>query len=441
MLRPPGPKPSLIVGNLPIAAPDPLALFSRWAAEYGDIFYYRALWKHVYFLNHPDYIEYVLVRNPRNFMKDPTLRNARWLLGDGLLTSEGEHWRRQRRLIQPAFHRDCIAGFADIMTGCTQDVLSKWHSGAEIDLHREMMQLTLRIVVRCLFSAETVETAEISRSMDILMKGNTGGRQLLPGWVRRLPLPGAAGLRHAAEALDRAVRQIVAQRRATGTVGSDLLGLLLAAREQDGGRMDDRQIRDEVMTFFLAGHETTALAISWAFYALSRNPDAECMLQEELDRVLARGAPALSDVPALVWTEGVIKASMRLYPPAWALGRVAIHDFELGGYRIPKGALIVMSPWLMQRNNRYFSDAETFDPSRWTRSETQNLPHFAYFPFGGGPRQCVGTNFAMMEAILLVAMIARRFTIRIDPSTPVSPVIGFTLRPRNGIPARVVERA
>ncbi len=192
MRSPPGPPPSLLLGNLPIATPNPLELYRHWAGEFGDIFYYRALWKHVYFLNHPEYIEYVLVRNARNFIKDPALRNLRWLLGEGLLTSEGDHWKHQRRLIQPAFHRHAIARFADTMTGCTQDLMSRWRSLAEVDIHREMMQLTLRIVVRCLFGVDAIETSGISSSLDLLARENTGLRILVPAWVRRLPLPGSA---------------------------------------------------------------------------------------------------------------------------------------------------------------------------------------------------------------------------------------------------------
>jgi cytochrome P450 len=422
-----------------LAAPDPLAVLRAWAAQYGDIFHYRAFWTHVYFLNHPDYIEYVLLRNHRNFVKHPALRNVGWLLGQGLLTSEGELWKRQRRLIQPAFHRDCIAGFAEIMTSCTKQTLGCWRAGADVDMHREMMQLTLRIVIRCLFGIETDQTAEISRGMDLLMRQSTGLRLLLPSWLRGL-LPGTGEVRPAARALNRAVCQIIGRRRTAGEERGDLLGLLLAARDEDGECMSDRQIRDEVMTFFFAGHETTALALSWTFYLLSRNPDAERKLHEELDRVVGRRTPALTDLPALAWTDSIIKEALRVCPPAWAVGRVAIRDFELAGYRIPKGSVLVMSPWIMQRDARYFPDPENFNPSRWANSATPVLPRFAYFPFGGGPRQCIGNNFALMEAILLLATIAQQFEIHIDPAESITPVAGFTLRPRKGMPARIAER-
>jgi cytochrome P450 len=440
MRRPPGPKPDSILGNLPLASDDPLGLFSSWAAQYGDIFHYRALWLHAYFLTNPDYIDYLLVRNPRNFTKDRAVRNLRWLLGYGLLTSEGEHWKRQRRLIQPAFHRDRIAGYADVMTGCTRDMLAHWRDGDALDIHREMMQVTLRIVVRCLFGVETNETAAISHSLDLLMKRNTGMRLLTPGWLRRLPLPGTSEARRAVADLNRTVAKIIASRRAAGVEGTDLLGLLMAARDEDAGAMDDRQIRDEAMTFFLAGHETTALTLTWTFYLLSRNPEAAAKLREELDRVLAGRVPVMADLPALVWTESVVKESMRLYPPAWATGRIAAADFELGGYTIPKGSMVIVSPWVMQRQERFFPLAEEFRPERWTNGETQGLPRFAYFPFGGGPRQCIGNNFAMMEAMLVLATIAQTFDVRVDLSKPVVPVTGITLRPRDGMAARMCRR-
>ncbi len=442
MRRPPGPKPASILGNFPMGRKDSLELLTGWAAEFGDIFHYRALWMHVYFLNHPDYIEYVMVRNPRNFTKDPALRNMRWLLGEGLLTSEGEHWKRQRRLVQPPFHRDRIAAYADIMTRCTEDALAHWQDGAELDIHREMMALTLRIVVRCLFSVETDETAAISRALDVLMRGNMGLRLLIPSWLRRVPLPGQAEFRNATQSLDRAVSQIVAARRAAGPEGNadDLLGILMAARDEDGGRMDDRQTRDEVMTFFLAGHETTALALSWTFYLLSRNPEAVSKLHQELAESLEGRAPQFSDLPRLVWTDAIVKEVLRLYPPAWAMGRLVVDTFEIGGYQVPKGSLVVSSQYVMQRSSRYFREPDRFDPARWTTGETQSLPRFVYFPFSGGPRQCIGNNFASMEAVLLLATIAQRFEVRFDPAADIVPVTGFTLRPRGAMSARVIER-
>jgi cytochrome P450 len=435
---PPGPKPTSLLGNMPLSSPDPLGTYSRWAAEYGDIFHYRFLWNHIYFLSNPDHIDYVLVRNASNFIKDRTTRNSRWLLGDGLVISEGELWLRQRRLIQPAFHRDRIAGYAAIMTAYTRDMLAGWRNGAVLDIHREMMQLTLRVVVRSLFGMETGETQAISRSLDLVASNNTGFRLLLPPMLRNLPLPGAREHRRAVDDLNGAVQQIISQHRRSNQQGDDLLAMLMAARDEDGNGMSDKQLRDEVMTFFLAGHETTALALSWALYLLSRNPDAEAKLRQELDRVLGARPAEMSDLPSLVWTDCIIKEAMRLYPPAWAVGRAALKEFELGGYVIPKGAIIAMSQWIVHRDARYFPDPEKFDPGRWMPERAQKLPRFAYFPFGGGRRQCVGNAFATMEAVLALAAIAQRFQVRVAADYVARPMAGFTLRPCGGIPASTI---
>lgn len=431
--RPPGPKPHFLIGNIPLASRDPLAVFSRWAREYGDLFYYRAGWIHVYFLNHPALIESVLVRNYQNFTKDHVVRNSRWLFGDGLLTSEGDYWRRQRRLSQPALHRERIASYASLMTSYAEQMLSNWEDGEVIDIHQEMMNLTLRIVVRALFNVEAEETQEISRALNIVIRNSVGVRMLLPPVLRLLPLPGMFEFRRAVRKLNETVYRIISLRRRNGKDSGDLLSMLIQARDEDGSQMNDKQLRDEVMTFLLAGHETTALALSWAWYLLSHDARAQEKLQQELDRVLGGRMPTISDLPSLMYTEGVIKESMRLYPPAWGVAREVIGDFELGGYRIPEGANIVMSQWIMHRDPRFFSSPESFDPGRWRNEECRNLPRFAYFPFGGGPRQCIGASFAMMEAVLLLAAVAARFEALAVAGQTVMPVPSFTLRPKEGI--------
>ncbi|MGC9987882.1 MAG: cytochrome P450 [Terriglobales bacterium] len=438
--RPPGPKPRFLIGNIPLASRDPLAVFRRWAQDYGDIFYYRAGWIHVYFLNHPDLIESVLVRNYQSSMKDRVVQNSRWFLGNGLLTSEGEHWKRQRRLSQPSFHREKIASYATVMTNYADQMLSHWQDGSVIDIHQEMMKLTLRIVLRALFNVESEETEEISEALNVMLRHSTGLRLLLPPFVRQLPLPGMFEVRRAVDGLNTHVYKIIHLRREHGSEAEDLLSTLMEARDEDGSQMNDLQLRDEVMTFLLAGHETTALALSWAWYLLGQNSRAQQELHEEVDRVLAGRAPNLSDLPSLTCAESVIKESMRLYPPAWAVARQAIRDFELGGYQIPVGANLVMSQWVMHRDARFFSDPEQFDPSRWRTEACLKLPKFAYFPFGGGPRQCVGASFAMMEAILLLATIAGRFQVHAVAGDPVEPVPSFTLRPKHGIRVALKER-
>jgi cytochrome P450 len=441
MLRPPGPKPHFLIGNIPLAGRAPLDTFRRWAALYGDIFYYRAAWLHVYFLNRPDLIEYVLVQNPQNFLKDRVVQNSRWLLGSGLLTAEGDGWKRQRRLIQPAFSRDRIAVYARCMTDSAERMLATWRPGTVVDIHQEMMSLTLRVVMRALFEVETMETGKISQSLNTIMLNSIGGRLLLPPFFRYLPFPGMRDVRRAVDEVNVAVYEIIRQRRNHDQQTSrDLLSILMHARDEDGSRMTDEQLRDEVMTFLLAGHETTALALSWALYLLSQDAGAEEKLHDQVDRALAGRLPSVSDLSSLTFVESVIKETMRLYPPAWSVARTAIADFELEGYRVPARANIVMSQWLMHRDPRFFSEPEQFDPDRWSSSASRNLPRFAYFPFGGGPRQCIGASFATTEAVLILATIARRFQLVPVEKTPVLPVPSITLRPKDPIRMRIEMR-
>ena len=432
--RPPGPRPHFLIGNFPLGSPDPLAVFSGWAREFGDIFYYRAGWIHVYFLNSPELIESVLVTNQQNFRKDRVIQNSRWFLGQGLLTSEGGEWLRQRRLSQPAFHRERLALYARIINACAEEMLDSWKDGENRDVHQEMMQLTLRVVAKVLFSVDVKnESKEVAAALNLLMKHSSGARMLLPPWVRYLPLPFLIRVRRAVRQLDEVVYRIIRERRRSENDNGDLLSMLMSARDEDGSRMTDRQLRDEVMTFLLAGHETTALSLSWAWFLLSENPEAENKLHHELARVLDGKNPSFEDLPRLCYTEAVVKESVRLYPPAWSLARTAAEDFEIGGYLVPAGSNVVMSQWIMHRDPRFFPSPEQFDPGRWFEEPTQRLPRFAYFPFGGGPRYCVGASFAMMEATLLLAAIAQRFRLRMVPGHKVVPVPSITLRPKYGI--------
>ncbi|MCU1296295.1 MAG: cytochrome family protein [Acidobacteriaceae bacterium] len=439
--RPPGPKPHFLIGNMPLASRDPLAVITRWAREYGDIFYYRAGWIHVYFINRPDLVEFVLLRNHANLFKDRVIQNSRWFFGDGLLTSEGEEWKRQRRLTQPAFHRERLGSYAGIMVDYTDEMLSGWRDGAIIDVHQELMNLALRIVVRTLFGVEAEETNKISRALNTMMRHSAGVRLLLPAFARRLPLPGMADVRRAVKDLRDTVSRIINVRRARSEQDSeDLLSLLVAARDEDGSALSVTEVRDQVLTFLLAGHETTALALSWTLYLLSQNPEAENKLHQEVATLLGHRAPNSADVGLLIYTDFVIKESMRLYPPAWSLARQAAKSFEVEGYSIPADANVVMSQWILQRDPRFFRDPVTFNPDRWVEEACQKLPRFAYFPFGGGPRQCIGAGFAMMESVLLLATIAQRFKLRLVEHHPVVPVPGFTLRPKYGIRMTVNQR-
>jgi len=437
---PPGPKPRFLIGNMPLAGADPLARFEAWAREYGDIFHYRAAWLPVYFLNHPDYIERVLVTQQQDFLKDRVIQNSRWFLGQGLLTNEGSSWLRQRRLSQPAFHRDRLAMYAKTIAEYSHEGVSSWRDGEVRDLHQDMMELTLRIVAKLLFGVEVGEqTQRVSHALNLLMKHSSGIRMILPPIVRYLPLPTLIRMRRAISRLDETVYTIIRQRRASGEDTGDLLSMLIAARDEDGTQMSDRQLRDEVMTFLLAGYETTALALSWMWYLLSQNRSAEAELHQELAAVLKGRAATFGDLPQLRFTEAVVKETMRLYPPAWSVAREAAREVEIAGYRIPAGSNIVMSQWIMHRDQRYFPDPHKFDPARWLNGATQRLPRYAYFPFGGGPRLCIGASFAMMEAALVLATIAPKFSFRLLPGHLVKPVPSITLRPQHGIKMSVHE--
>lgn len=409
--------------------------------DYGDIVTMRYYNFRVYFISHPDFIEQVLVAHNRKFIKGRILRKNRRLFGDGLLTSEGDFWLRQRRLAQPAFHRVRIASYADTMVKYADRLLAEWKDGEERDIHAEMMRLTLQIVAKTLFDADVDQDAkEVGRALAALMELNSDFRKLIltPTW---LPTPRNIRAAVAIRRLDKIIFRFIEVRRRSGKDAGDLLSMLLAVRDEDGSRMTDRQLRDEAITIFLAGHETTANALSWTWMLLSQNPAVETKLHAELDAVLAGRTPSLDDLPNLRYTGHVITESMRLYPPAWGMARVAIEDVEIGGYSIPKGCGVSLAQWVVHRDPRWFDAPEEFCPERWEGDLMKRLPRFAYFPFGGGPRQCIGNNFAVMEATLLLAMIAQRFRIRLVPGHPVVPMPSITLRPRHGIRGKLQARA
>jgi cytochrome P450 len=432
--RPPGPAPRFLIGNLPLFNADPLAIYSRWAREFGDIFYYRAAWMDVYFLNHPRLIESALVSQSQNLAKDKVIQNSRWFLGEGLLTNEGSGWLRQRRLCQPAFHRERMASYGYTMSAYAEEMLSTWHDVEVRDIHQEMMQLTMRIVAKVLFGVEVKrDTERVAAALNALMRHTSGGRMIMPPVMRHVPIPALLRVKRAVRELDEIVSRIIRDRRASGEDTGDLLSMLMAARDDDGSGMTDRQLRDEVLTFLLAGHETTAVSLTWTWYLLSQYPEVEAKLRRELDDALRGRTPQLEDLPCLPYTDKVVKESMRLYPPAWSLARTVAKEMDLGGYRLPVGANVVMSQWILHRDPRFFEKPERFDPDRWTPDAIQQLPKFAYFPFGGGPRLCIGASFAIMEANLLLATIAQRFRLQMVPGHAVEALPSITLRPRHGM--------
>lgn len=388
-----------------------------------------------YLVSDPELIEQILITRSREFGKDELTRALSQIVGDGLLVSEGEHWRRQRRLVQPAFHRERIAGYAQAMVQHAGRVRDTWREGQVFDLHAAMMRLTLDIVAATLFSSGVDEAAAdaIAETLDVVMGRFADPTFSFFPWVARLPLPMNRRYAAARERLDAIIRGLISARRASGALHDDLLDMLLRARDEDGSQMSDQHVRDEALILFVAGHETTALALSWAWMLLSQHPRAWDALQTELREVLGDRAPTPADAPALRYTERVILETMRLYPPAWSLGREALADLELGGVPLPRGAQLWFFQWAAHRDPTYFPDPEAFRPERWVNDLQRRLPRGAYFPFGGGPRLCIGQSFAMLEAVLVLATLAQRWRPHVHGQP--QPQFSITLRPRGGMRA------
>jgi cytochrome P450 len=441
----PGPKTLWPGGQMLTFRRDPLGFLTRLARDYGDVARFRIGPQRAFLLSHPDLVRDLLVTHHERFHKGRALQRAKRLLGEGLLTSEGEFHRRQRRLAQPAFHRQRIGSYAATMVEYAERASGRWRDGQGVDVAQEMMRLTLAIVGKTLFDADVESEAdEVGEALTEVME--LFGYLMLPysELLEHLPLPAPRRFRRARARLDSVIYRIIEDRRRSGADRGDLLSMLLLAVDEEGDRtgMTDEQLRDEVMTIFLAGHETTANLLSWAWLLLAENPGAERRLHEELDGVLAGGrAPSAEDVPALRYTEMVLAETMRLYPPAWTLGRLAIADHEAAGYHVPRGSLVLASQYVIHRDPRFFPDPERFDPERFTPEAKAARPQFAYFPFGGGARRCIGEGFAWTEAVLTLASLARRWRPRPLPGRPVRPQPLITLRPApGGLPVRLERR-
>jgi cytochrome P450 len=433
---PPGPRPLFNISNIIAIRRDRFGFLTKLAREYGDLVHFKLGLKHFFLLNTPDHIRDVLVTHNKNFTKGEGVKRGKRLLGNGLATSEGEFHRRQRRLQQPAFHRQQIAGYAATMVEYAARMRDDWREGETREMSREMMHLTLAIACKTLFDTGVESEADeigdsFSNAISFFKFLNLPFSQLL----EKLPLPPVRRFQKAMGRLDATLFRMIDERRRNGGERGDLLSMLIQARDEegDGTGMTDEQLHDEMMTIFFAGHETTANALTWTWYLLSQNPEVEAKLHREVDGVLQGCLPVVEDYPKLSYTEMVLAESMRLYPPAWLIGRQALNDYQIDGYFIPARSNLLISPYLMHRNEKYFSDPLKFDPERWRPEERESRPKFSYFPFGGGPRICIGEHFAWMEGVLVIATVAQRWKMRLVEGHPVEPLPIVTLRPKYGM--------
>jgi cytochrome P450 len=414
------------------------------ATQYGDLVRWRFGWMWFYQANHPNMIHDVLVKRAASFHKTPRIKQVLGaVLGEGLLTSDGEEWRSHRRLVQPAFHSSRIEAYGAVMTEYTESMMRDWVTGGEVDMRHEMMKLTLGIVAKTLFDADLDGdlSERVGQAVTVTQEhGNEQFRRLmnLPRWV---PTAGNRRSQAAVKDLDSILSEIIRARRTSGEDRGDLLSMLLLARDEDSGAgLTDRQVRDEAMTLFLAGHETTAVALTWTWVLLDQDPGVRQRLENEVDEVLQGRPPDVKDLPNLPYVKQVIEEAMRLYPPAWTIGRQAVEAVDIGPYHLDPGSIVLVSPYAVHRQPEYFPEAETFDPDRFSPERERDLPRYAYIPFGGGPRICIGNNFAMQEACLILAAMVQKVRLSLVPGTDLTPDPLITLRPKYPILMRLTRR-
>jgi cytochrome P450 len=433
---PPRPPGYPIVGVLPLMARDPLACM-RAAAPYGDVV---ALGLNHYLINNPDAVEYVQIHNHRNYCRASSFRQLRPLVGDSLVSIDGESWLRQRRLMQPAFHFQRIAALADIITATAAAMLDRWSTQAELDVRAEMSRCTLEMITRVMFHMDVSTEADaighaFKEAADLLVP-RIFALIRSPMWLRT---PTNRRISHSLADLDTRIDRLIAERRQQPLESIDLLSMLLEARDEETGEgMSDVQLRDEVKTIFLAGHDTTASGLTWVWYLLATHPEAARQLRAELADVLGGRAPTAIDLPRLAYTRQVVDEALRLYPPSWITSRMNMEDDELGGYRIPAKSVVTFSPYLLHRNPTYFPEPEQFRPQRHTPEQAAQRPRYAYAPFNGGPRMCIGYNLALMEMVFITAMVAQRYTLELVSGQTVVPYVRISLRPRD--PLRMIVR-
>jgi len=430
----PGPLGHFLLGNLREFRKDVLGLVLESAATYGDVVRCRLGPQIVHLLNHPDHVEQVLQKRSANYDKNTrSSESIRAVTGESLLTCNGDAWKQRRRMDQPAFHHRQIIGFAEQMTAAAAAMIRSWRGRPQLDISSEMAHLTYSIVGQTLFSFNTGEdAARVEKAMRVILPHVFGRLGNLLNWPHWLPTPANRRFRHSLAEVDEVVYRIIDQHRRSQAAGDpdiDLLAMLMRVRDSESGAaLDDLQLRNETITFLLAGHETTANALTWTFYLISQHPEVEKRLHAELTDVLGGRIPTLADVPKLTYTKTVIQESMRLYPPIWIIERRVIKEDMIGGYTLPAGSAVVISPYVLHRHPEFWERPEEFDPSRF---ETQ--PPAAYIPFGAGPRSCIGSEFAMLEAQLITAMVMQSFRLELVPGHPVEPLPDITLRSKHGM--------
>jgi len=421
---------------------DPLSYVTRWMETYGDVWHFMIGDTHNYSVANPDVIHELFLRQSKRFIKGPAYTSKKTglarFMGEGLVTSNGDFWKRQRRLVAPAFHAVRVHAYADTMVEYTLKRLEGWSDGAVLDVDEEMMQLTLTIVARTLFDADASSTVnQVKKAVAVVQKANNTA-SILPYWI---PTPLRARSWLANNALNKIVYGFINDRRVTGDDRGDLLSMLLLAEDDDGERMTDLQARDEAVTLFLAGHETTANTLNWTWWLLAQHPEVEAKLHAELDEALGGRRPKLEDLRSLPYTDIVIKEALRLMPAVWSVSRTAAEDTEVCGYPMPKGTTAQVMIYLLHRHPDHWKQAQDFLPERWLDPEIENMHKYAYLPFAGGPRVCIGNSFAIMEANLLLATIAQRYRLRLIEGVEIKPAALITMFPRDGLPMRLEKRA
>jgi cytochrome P450 len=419
---------------------NPLGFFEHCARQYGDVVLLRLFNCPCYQLTYPDHIEFVLRGGHEHFVKDRFTRSSLYLMGEGMLTSEGERWRRQRKAAQPAFHSGRVATYAGAIVDAADRLAGRWEVGQIRDVYQDFASLTLEIAAQTLFGADLHEkAAEVSAAMTVLSRYLENPVH----WLRLgrlIPTPASFRFRRAVRLL-RGIIQDIVRRRRQGEPTDDLLGGLLAAKAGMDPATVEREICDEALTILLAGHETTAIVLAFCFYLLALHSQVADKLAEELDRILGDRLPTTADLPRLQYGEWVVKETMRLYPPAYQIGREAVQDCEVGGYYVPKGTVVLPTQWVVHRDPRWYERPEAFVPERWAEGLQQRLPRGAYFPFGDGPRLCIGSHFAMTESVLVLATLASRFRLETVSAKAIPLLPSITLRPRDGVRLLIRERA